>query len=606
MATLFVRALRLEALASVARALPLVYRASPLGTVVLGVVTTFSAGLMLAVAWVGKSIMDAVVARDHGATWRWVLVEFGLVALQVLVQRGMALQRGLLGARLSLRTYLLILEKSLQLELRHFEDAQTYDRLTQARREASSRPVGIMIEMFHLLQNVLALLGCVALLLGFQPVLAVSLMAAAIPAAIVEARFSSAGFRMRNRRSPDARRLSYFEHLLSSDEHAKEVRVFGLGRLFLDRYRELGQRFTDEDRALAMRRMLWGYLLSLLGTSGFYACYLYIALLTARGQLTFGEMTLYVVAFRQGQTAFQSCLTAVGELYEHSLYLSNLFAFLTMSVEPSRPALQAPARAASATLTASSGEAGIRFEGVGFRYPQRDDWALRDVNLFVPRGQSLALVGHNGAGKTTLIKLLTRLYQPTEGRVLLDGRDLRDYPEDVLRARIGVVFQDFNQYQLSVRENIGVGNVARWRDEDRLRHAIEQAGASELVASLPAALETTLGSWFPGGLELSGGQWQRVALARAFMRREADILILDEPTSALDAEAEHEVFQRAWSLAAGRTTILISHRFATVRMASRILVLEGGTVLEEGGHDELRERGGRYAALFALQARGYQ
>jgi ATP-binding cassette subfamily B protein len=304
----------------------------------------------------------------------------------------------------------------------------------------------------------------------------------------------------------------------------------------------------------------------------------------------------YLVAFRQGQQAFQSVLSAIGGIYEDTLYMSNLFEYLSIATADSVP-VPAPAP--------DGGERGIRFDDVGFKYPNSDEWALRHVSLFVPAGQSVALVGQNGAGKTTLIKLLTRLYDPTEGRILLDGKDLRAWDPQALRARFGVIFQDFNEYQLDVRDNVAVGSLDYFDDAPRVERAVDRGGAREVVGALPDGLHTKLGKWAHDGHELSGGQWQKIALSRAFMREEADILVLDEPTAALDAEAEHAVFERFRTLAAGRTTFLISHRFSTVRMADRILVLEGKRVLEDGSHQELLARNGRYAHLFRLQAAGY-
>jgi ATP-binding cassette subfamily B protein len=417
---------------------------------------------------------------------------------------------------------------------------------------------------------------------------------AAIPAAVVEMVYSRKAFRLRNWRSPDTRRLNYIEYVLANDRHAKEVMLFGLGPHLLDRYRTFAERFYREDRALAVRRSGAAYALSLLGTGAFYGCYAWMAFAAASGRLTIGELTLYLVAFRQGQGAFQSILGAIGGMYEDNLYMSNLFAFLGIPTERQ----QAPP-------AALRDEKGIRFDDVGFRYPGSDKWALRHVDLYVPAGQSLALVGHNGAGKTTFIKLLTRLYEPTEGRILLDGKDLRLWSEEDLRQRIGVIFQDFNQYQFTVRENVGFGSLPDLSDDVRLGRAVHSGGAEEVVRGLPSGVETPLGRWFEEGVELSGGQWQKIALARAFMREQADILVLDEPTAALDAEAEHAVFERFRQLAKGRTTIVISHRFPTVRMADQIVVLEGGQVQETGTHEELVGRGERYAQLFRLQAQGY-
>lgn len=578
----------------VPRTLGLVWASSPRMTGGLAVLTLLSAGLPLGIAWVGKLIVDAVVDHNPDLTLELVLAELALVAALAATSRGLTLSWQLLGSRLSVDINLAILTKARSLTLRHFEDPTFYDQLTRARREASSRPLSVVTSVFGLIQNALSLLGYVGLLIQFSGWVVLGLLIAAIPAAVVEMRFGREAFRLRNWRSPDTRRLNYIEYVLANDRHAKEVMLFGLGDALLERYRSFAERFYQEDRKLAIRRTGWAWLLSLLGTAAFYGCYAWMALAAARGTVTLGELTLYVVAFRQGQQGFQSLLGALGGMYEDNLYLSNLFAYLAIPTD-------APAPIAAAKLE----EAGLRFEDVGFRYPGADAWALRHVDLAIPAGQSLALVGHNGAGKTTFIKLLTRLYEPTEGRILLDGVDLRNWDEAALRARIGVIFQDFNEYQFTVRENVGFGSIDHLTDDPRLGRAVRSGGAEAVVTSLAGGLETPLGRWFQEGVELSGGQWQKVALARAFMREEADILVLDEPTAALDAEAEHAVFERFRELATGRTTIVISHRFPTVRMADRIIVLEGGQIREAGTHEELVARGERYAQLFRLQAQGY-
>lgn len=557
-----------------------------------------NAVLPLAIAWVGKAIVDAVVARAAHDALFWVGIELLLTMLVGASQRGTAVVRSLMGMRLGLAVNVTILRKTLTLQLKHFQDPTFYDQLTRARREASYRPLALTGEVLGLLSALVTLLGIVALLFSFSWLSVGVLLLAAFPAALAELRFSRVTYELRNRRAAESRRLNYLEYVLASDEHAKEVMAHGLGPTLLGRYEEIGERMWREERSLAIRRMLWVTLLAQLGTLSFYGCYLYIVYRTVSGQLSLGDMTLYVLAFRQGQQSFQAILLGIGALYEHDLYMSNLLSFLAQPTE-STPLLL-PAQSER-----TEGERGIRFEDVGFQYPGQPGFALRHINLMIPAGQSLALVGHNGAGKTTFIKLLTGLYEPTEGRVLLDGRDLRTLEKDDLRRRMSVIFQDFNQYQLSARDNIGYGDPPHAGDADRIDQAVERGGAADVIASLPNGLSTQLGRWFDQGVDLSGGQWQRIALSRAMMRSDADIVVLDEPTAALDVDAEAEVFERVRALAQGRTVILISHRFPTVRMADRIVVLEKSGVLEQGSHAELLAQNGLYAAMFRKQAKGY-
>lgn len=579
------------------KALAMAWRAAPrLAALWIGLLA-LAALLPIAIAWVGKAIVDAVLAADASATLGWVVAELALVAASGAIQRGSALLRGLLGVRLGLAVNLAILRKAQSLELIEFQDPEFYDRLTRARREATTRPLALAGELLGLLGACVTLLGLVALLIGAAPFAVVLLLVAAIPAALAELRFSRKTFELRNRRAADARMLGYLEYVLASDEHAKEVMMLELAPPLLSRYAQVGEQIWQEERSLALRRTAWVVGLSQLGTLTFYGCYAVIALQAARGVLSLGEMTMYVLAFRQGQLSFQGILLGLGSLYEHDLYMSNLLDFLGL-----------PTRARPLALPAARerDELGLRFEQVGFRYPGRDAFALRGLDLFIPPGQTLALVGQNGAGKSTFIKLLCGLYEPTEGRILLDGHDLRSYPPAQLRARLAVMFQDFNQYQLEARENVGLGSHAHVDDELRLARAVEHGGAREVVAGLPQGLRTRLGRWFQGGVDLSGGQWQRIAVARAFMREDADLLILDEPTAALDIEGEAEVFARVRTLAAGKTAVLVSHRFANVRLADRIVVLEPGRgIVEDGSHEQLMRRGGVYAAMFDKQASGY-
>jgi ATP-binding cassette, subfamily B, bacterial len=584
------------------RTLALVLASSPALLAVMAGLTVVSAIIPIVVAYAGKQIIDAVVAGDVEHSVRWVLLELASVIALSLSLRGNGLARSILGARLGMDVNVQILAKAIGLDLSFFENSEFYDKLTRARREASSRPVALVGDGFLIVQNMLTLIGYTAVLSRFSGWLVLGLLIATVPAALSEMRYSKIGFQLRNWRSPETRRLLYLEYVLANDEHVKEVKLFGLGPHLLERYRTLSETFYREDKRLAVRRAAWTQVLSLIGTGSFYAAYALMAAQAARGALTLGTLTLYIVALRQGQQAFQSVLSGIGSLYEHNLYMSNLFDYMAIS-GATEPRATAPASQPLAPVGALDG---LLFENVGFRYPGKDTFAIRDLSLHVRPGASLAIVGQNGAGKTTLVKLLARLYHPTEGRILLDGVDLEAWPVAALRQRISVLFQDFNQYQLSVRENIGLGSIDHLDDLERVARAARRGGADTVAAALPLGLEARLGTWFEKGSELSGGQWQKIALARAFMREEADILVLDEPTAALDAEAEHAVFERFRQLSEGRTTIVISHRFPTVRMARQIIVLEQGALVESGSHAELLALGGRYARMFALQAQGYQ
>jgi ATP-binding cassette subfamily B protein len=468
--------------------------------------------------------------------------------------------------------------------------------MTRARREASSRPLSLVTRTFGLAQNAISLATYGALLLHFSPLAVGLLAAAALPAFAIETKFSGEAFRLFRWRTPETRQQAYLESVIAREDSAKEVMLFGLGRPLLERYDQIFHRLYGDDRRLTLRRGGWGFALGLLSIGAFYVTYGWIAIAAIGGAITLGAMTMYVLVFKQGQAALGASLSAIGGMYEDNLYLSNLYEFLETAVEPAT---------GTATVGATPGD-GIRFEDVAFTYPGGERPALQGVSFHLRPGQKLALVGENGSGKTTLIKLLARLYEPTVGRIVLDGTDLRDWDLATLRGRVGVIFQDFVRYQFIVGENIGAGDVAAWQEEPRWRRAAEVGMAAGFVDGLPGGYRTQLGRWFKDGRELSGGQWQKIALARAFMRTGADILVLDEPTAAVDAEAEVQIFDRVKEVTRDQMAILISHRFSTVRMADRIVVLADGRVVEEGTHDELVAAGGRYSRLFSLQAAGYR
>jgi len=564
---------------------------------------TLAAGLLPAgVAWVGAQIVDAVVsarnAAGHNAArvLRLVLLEGGLVAAVGGAQRGLSLCQALLRAQLGQRVNVMILEKALTLELRHFEDSEFYDKLTRARREASSRPLSLVMRTFGLTQNAISLLSYAALLVRFSPWTMLVLLVAGLPAFVAEAKFSGDAFRLFRWRSPETRMQVYLETVLAREDHAKEVKLFGLGARLLQRYRDIFTRLYREDRALSIRRDSWGFGLSLLASATLYGAYAWIALSTIQARITLGQMTMYLLLFRQGQAAVSAILSAVGGMYEDNLYLSTLYEYLETPVDA----------AAGSAVRGPLPSDGVRFEHVSFTYPGAGQPALIDIDLHLTPGSSLALVGENGSGKTTLIKLLTRLYSPDSGRILVDGLPLTQWSEQALRARIGVIFQDFTRYQMLVGENVGAGDERYFEDQQRWQQAAEKGRAADFIEQLPGGYQTQLGKWFKDGQELSGGQWQKIALARAFMRTDADILVLDEPTAAMDARAEAEIFEHFRTLARDRITILISHRFSTVRMADQIAVLDRGRIIEKGSHEQLMAAAGHYAQLFALQARGYR
>jgi ATP-binding cassette, subfamily B, bacterial len=585
------------------RAIALVWTTNRHLTLIIAFLTLIAGLLPAVVAYAGKLIVDAVVVaaqssadRDRWVAFRYLGFEAIAVAILAGSKQGLALCQSLLRVLLGQKVNVLILKKALTLDMAHFEDSEFYDKMTRARREASSRPLSLVGRTFGLVQDSLTLITYGGLLIRFSIWAVAILMVTAIPAFVAETRFAGEAFRLFRWRTPESREQNYLEWLITNEAPAMEIKLYQLGQTLLDRYHEIFHRLFGEDRALTIRRSAWSYLLGLVSTAAFYAAYVWIVIEAIAGTITLGELTMYLVVFRQGQSAFASILASIGGMYEDSLYLSNLYEFLEQKI---------PDTQGLSTQGTLPGD-GLRFENVSFTYPGQEKRALDEVTFHLSPGEKLAIVGENGSGKTTLIKLLTRLYTPDSGRILLDGLDLQIWDMEVLQKRIGVIFQNFMRYQFSVGENVGVGDVAHLEDRDRWVQAAAKGNALPFIEEMPEGFQTRLGRWFKSGRELSGGQWQKIALSRAFMRTSADLLVLDEPTAAMDAESEVQIFDRFRAMTSNQMAILISHRFSTVRMADRILVISSGAIVEQGSHTELLQAKGRYAYLFGLQAAGYR
>jgi ATP-binding cassette, subfamily B, bacterial len=569
--------------------------------------------LPVVMLYIGKLIIDEVVrlvgagiAFDSlAAAWTsgllepllgLLLLEFALAIVSDLLGRLVGYADSLLSELFTNATSVRLMEHAATLDLEDFEDPDLQDKLDRARRQTMGR-MNLMGMIFGQVQDAITVVSFAIGLLVYAPWLILLLAIALIPAFIGESHFNALGYSLNFAWTPERRQLEYVRQMGASVETAKEVKIFNLHRFLIARYRQLADGFYRANRALARRRAFWGALLATLGTLGYYAAYAYIAWRTVRGDFSIGDLTFLAGSFRRLRQLLEGLLVGFSQVAGQALYLDDLFSFFEIEPEiVSRPdPLPIPRPI----------ERGFVFENVGFRYPDADFWALRHLDFELRAGEVLALVGENGAGKTTLVKLLARLYDPDEGRILLDGRDLRDYDLDDLRANVGVIFQDFVRYHLTAGENIGVGRIDAMYDQDRIREAARRAMADEVIAGLPGGYDQLIGRRFRTGVDLSGGQWQKIAIARAYMR-DAQVMILDEPTAALDARSEFEVFQRFKELSARRTAVLISHRFSSVRMADRILVLERGRIEAAGTHGQLMAAGGRYAELFELQAAGYR
>lgn len=594
-------------------------------TIAMAVLRLMRSGIPVAMLWVGKLIIDAVVAsRESGPNfprlWKLVALEIAIVTANDILSRTSSLVESLLGDLFSNHTSVRLMEHAATLDLTHFEDPAFYDHLERARRQTTGR-IGLLAQLLAIAQDGLTLISLGAALVVFSPWLLTLLALAVLPSFFGETHFASLEYSMQFRWTPERRQLDYLRYIAASDRTAKEVQLFGLSRWLIDRFRRLSWRFFNENKKLSIRKARVSTLLSLIGTLGYYSAYAIILIRATRGELTIGTLTFLAGSFSRSRSLIETLLMSAGGIYQQCLYLKDLFDFFEM-----KPSI---ASAAGAKTVPRPIKDGFVFENVGFQYPGSDAWAVRNVSFRLQPGERVAFVGENGAGKTTLTKLLARLYDPTEGRILLDGVDLREYDVQSVRRAIGVIFQDFVKYDLRFDENVGVGEIDDVRtyldsssatEQEDLRKS-EGNGKAEVPGSIVSASEKSLaasllprfskgyqqmlGRRFDEGVELSGGEWQKVALARAYMR-DAQVLILDEPTASLDARAEYQVFVRFSQLVAGRMAVIISHRFSTVRMADRIVVLNNGTVIEEGSHQELVSQAGLYAELFALQAEGYR
>lgn len=560
-----------------------------------------SSAIPLAVLYIGKEIIDEVIrligsgGGDTSYLWLMVGLELGLAVFSDLNSRGITLLDSLLGDLVANRTSVDLIRHAAQLDLYQFEDPEFYDKMERARRQTTGRTV-LMSQVLSQVQDIITVAILGAGLVAFSPWLILILVIAVIPSFLGESHFNQQTYSLSRSWTPERRELDYLRYIGASDQTAKEVKIFNLAGFIAERFALLSDKYYHANRDIAVKRAGWGILLSALGTFAYYGAYVYIISQAIGGLITVGTLTFLAGSFNRMQGMLQGIMNRFSRIAEGALYLQDLFDFFKI-----QPAIVSPADSRPFPRKV---KLGFTFENVSFRYPNSERWAVRNLSFHIAAGEKLALVGENGAGKTTLVKLLARLYEPTEGRILIDGADIREYSLKELRDNIGIIFQDYIRFQMKAGENIAVGRIESLEDMPIIEQAARKSLADTVVGQLPERYEQVLGKRFANGVELSGGQWQKIALARAYMR-DAQLLILDEPTSALDARAEHEVFQRFAELIEGKSAVLISHRFSTVRMADRILFLENGQELEYGSHEELLARNGKYAELFHLQAKGY-
>ena len=594
---------RFSALGNLPRFFKLVWQTSPSLTIANAVLRIIKSATPVAILYVGKLIIDQVVhisqskqSISSDTLWKLIAIEFGLAILSDVLNRAITLMDSLLGDLFSNHTSVKIIEHAATLDLDQFENSAFYDKMERARQQTVGRTV-LLSQALSQVQDLITMGFLAAGLLVFNPWLMIILLVAIIPAFLGETYFNDQSYSLSRRQTPERRELDYVRFLGASDETAKEVKIFNLSNFIVTRFRELSNKFYNANRVLIIRRSVWGSVFSMLGSLGYYLAYVYIIYKAVNGKITIGDLTFLAGSFRQLRTLLEGILNRFTGISQGAMYLSDFFDFFKIKsqiITSDKP-----------RVFPHPIQQGFTFENVGYKYINSENWANRHLSFTLNVGEKLALVGENGAGKTTLVKLLARLYEPTEGRIMLDGYDLREYDINDLRMQIGIIFQDYLRYQMTIAQNIAAGNIMEKENRELIKDAAEQSLANIFIESFQKNYDQQLGRRFNEGVELSGGQWQKIALARAYMR-DAQLMILDEPTAALDARAEYEVFQRFVELTKGRTSVLISHRFSTVRMADRILVLDKGELLEMGSHEELLQKNGKYAELFQLQAKGYQ
>jgi len=593
---------RLAALRNLPAFFKLVWETSPWMTILSSLLRICRSAMPLGLLYVAKEIVDQVILLSHHHNmdtrhlWQLVAMEFMLAILTDALSRAITLMDSLLGDLFSNHTSVRIMEHAATLDLDQFEDAVFYDKLERARQQTVGRTI-LLSQVMSQVQDLITMGFLAVGLAVFNPWLILLLLMAIIPAFLGESYFNDKSYALTRGQTPQRRELDYVRYLGASDETAKEIKIFDLSGFIIDRFRQLSDQFYEDNRKLSIKRSLWGTFFAVLGSIGYYLAYVFIIISAVGGRITIGDLTFLAGSFRQLRSLLEGILTRFTSVSQGAIYLRDFFEFFEI-----KPKIKTAARPLPFPKIIQQG---IVFENVGFRYINSERWANRNLNFRLHPGEKLALVGENGAGKTTLVKLLARLYDPTEGRILLDGVDLREYDLADLRLNIGIIFQDYLRYQMTFAQNIAAGNISQKDNRELIEASARLCLADKLAAKMPGAYDQMLGKRFAQGMELSGGEWQKVALARAYMR-DAQLLILDEPTSALDARAEYDVFQRFADLTKGKSAVLISHRFSTVRMADRILVLDKGELIEIGSHEELLLKGGRYAELFHLQAMGYR